>query len=222
MKKVLALALAICMSGAALNGCANIKDDGARTKTEGTLVGAGVGAAAGAGIGAAIGGRGGALLGGLIGAAAGAIGGYAYGSHVANKKAEYASEEEWLDACIKSAEENNQALREHNRKVVAEIGSLEKQTARLEKAYAAKTAGKAVLTAEKEEIDQKIKKNAEWIAAAETEISEQSKVVAEARSSGQNDYAATLQKEIDSLKRQKSQLEDSNKKLTAMSSRLSV
>ncbi len=56
MKKI-ATALAVCMISASLVGCANIQDDGTRTKTEGTLVGAGVGAGVGAALGAIFGGN---------------------------------------------------------------------------------------------------------------------------------------------------------------------
>ena len=63
----------------ALTGCASMSDS-QRTKTEGTLVGAGTGALLGAVIGGVVGGRDGALIGAAIGTAAGGAAGYAYGT----------------------------------------------------------------------------------------------------------------------------------------------
>jgi hypothetical protein len=46
--------------------------------------------------------------GAIIGAQVGGHGGYAYATSVANKKARYASEEVWLDACIAEARETTE------------------------------------------------------------------------------------------------------------------
>jgi hypothetical protein len=85
-----------------LTGCANIKDDQTRTKTEGTLIGSGLGAVIGGGIAAiASSGDSSAMLkGAAIGAAAGGLLGHAYGSKVAARKAEYADNETYLQGCI--------------------------------------------------------------------------------------------------------------------------
>ena len=55
MKKFMAVVV-VCTFSASLVGCANIQDDGKRTKTEGTLLGTGVGAGLGAAAGAIFGG----------------------------------------------------------------------------------------------------------------------------------------------------------------------
>ena len=92
------LAVTLTFAG---TGCSNIHDDSTRTKTEGTLVGGGIGAALGALFGGLIGGNGkGALIGAGIGAGIGSLAGFFVGKHVADKKAEYASREDWLDDCI--------------------------------------------------------------------------------------------------------------------------
>jgi len=85
-----------------MNSCANIKDDQTRTKTEGTLLGAGIGAVLGAGSAAiASGGNTSSILkGAAIGAIAGGALGHAYGSKVVARKAEYASNEAYLQDCI--------------------------------------------------------------------------------------------------------------------------
>ncbi len=90
-----ALILMVCM----VSGCATMNDS-TRTKAEGTGFGALLGAAAGAGIGALAGGGDGALIGAAAGAALGGAGGYAAGSYVAERKQEYANEEDRLDGEI--------------------------------------------------------------------------------------------------------------------------
>ncbi|MDL2267276.1 hypothetical protein LJC46_04725 [Desulfovibrio sp. OttesenSCG-928-G15] len=222
MKKLTILFLIVALGTSSLWGCANIKDDKTRTKTEGTLVGGGLGAAIGAGIGALVGGKKGALIGAGIGTGVGAAVGFGVGTHIANKKAEYASEEDWLDACISEAQKSNEILKEHNRELSAELKTLEKQTAALQKSYASKKSTKAQLSAEKKKIDQRLKNSQQMASAANTEIQEQGKALADARSSGKKAQAAKLEAQINSLKKQKQQLEDNNRKLTAMSSRLSV
>lgn len=107
-------------------GCTNIQNDGTRTRTEGALAGSVIGA----GLGAIIGNQSGNLgQGALIGAAAGGLAGLAYGNHVANKKARYASEEAWLDACIAQARSTNASARSYNSKLSARISELRRQIA---------------------------------------------------------------------------------------------
>lgn len=86
-----------------LSGCANIKNDGLRTKVEGGITGAAIGAATGAGIGALADrkNRGeGALIGAGVGLLVGLAAGVQYGSHVAAQKQQYANDQAYLDTCI--------------------------------------------------------------------------------------------------------------------------
>ena len=133
-KKVISVLLGVAL----LTGCATMSDE-ARTKGEGTAVGAGVGAALGAGLGALLGGRQGALLGAGLGAAEGAGGGYLYGSHVANRKKDYARQEDYLNALVVSAQQVNDrtdALRQ-------EIAQLETETAQRIEQYNQRTVQKS-------------------------------------------------------------------------------
>jgi uncharacterized protein YcfJ len=222
MKKSLSLLMIMAMVVASLGGCANIKDDATRTKTEGGLAGAGIGAGVGAIAGALIGGKRGALLGAGIGAAVGGGAGVAYGAHVAGKKAEYASTEQWLDACIAQAKADNEQLRGYNSQLAADIETLSRESAKLQKSYAAKKAQKSQLIAQKNSIAEKVKKNEGIVAAANKEIEEQNKALAQAQKEGKNEYATALNQEISSLKQQRDKLQASNTKLVALSSRLSV
>lgn len=100
--------------------------DGQTTQAQGT----GIGALLGAGAGAIIGNQSGhAGEGALIGAALGGVGGFAYGTHVANKKAKYKSTEEWLDACIADAGKKRDAAAAYNNKLSQRISHLQQEIA---------------------------------------------------------------------------------------------
>ncbi len=118
------VALALSAALFASTSCTNIQDDGTRTRTEGALVGSVIGA----GLGAIIGNQSGNMgQGALIGAALGGLGGLAVGNHVANKKARYASEEAWLNACIDQARQTNVSARSYNSQLSGRIAALRKQ-----------------------------------------------------------------------------------------------
>ena len=224
MKRLLTLVIICCMmfSSVMVSGCANIKDDRTRTQTEGTLVGAGAGAAVGAGIGALAGGGRGAIIGAIIGAVVGGATGYGVGTHIANKKAEYASEEDWLDACLQDAQARNEQLKTHNANLTAEIKQLDTQTAALQKAYAAKGVTKKELDAAQATLSEKIKENKELLAQVDADIAGHQQVVAEAKASNKTEMATQLDAEIVQLQAQKKTLEESINQFAAMSSRVSV
>jgi len=101
----------------ALTGCTNIKNDGARTRAEGTTAGAAGGALLGAGLGALGGGKRGALMGAAGGALAGGAAGRAYGGRVARKKAGYTRSEDVLDAQLSTARRQVAAHRAYNQRL---------------------------------------------------------------------------------------------------------
>jgi uncharacterized protein YcfJ len=106
--------------------CANTQD-GRLTQAQGAGMGAVGGALLGAGIGALSGNSDAVKKGALIGAALGTAGGFAYGSHVANKKANYASTEKWLDACIADAESKRKAAVAYNSRLSNQLARLQKE-----------------------------------------------------------------------------------------------
>lgn len=102
-------------------------EDGRLTQAQGTAIGAGSGALLGLAIGAATGNSDAALKGAAIGAALGGAGGFAYGSHIANKKAKYKSTEEWLDACITQAESKRKEAVAYNNKLNSQLSRLQNE-----------------------------------------------------------------------------------------------
>ena len=221
MKKIIVVTLMLIMFGA-MGGCTNIQDDTTRTQTEGTLVGLGGGAIIGAVIGGIIGGGDGALIGVGIGATVGGLTGYIVGSNIAEEKAKYASEEQWLDACLMEIERTNAELLAYNDKLTAEIAALDAETKSMQTAYRARQADQAAMQAKQEDILASIENNKQLIAAAEHEIEMQQKVLADARQNNQIENAEFLNAEIKALQAQKARLEESNKQLANMVIRVSI
>jgi hypothetical protein len=202
--------------------CTNIKDDETRTKTEGTLTGAGGGAVLGAIVGALLDGKRGAARGAAIGAGVGGAAGYAYGHHVASQKAQYASREEWLDACLAQAEKTRQTAEESNERLREELALLDKETRALETAYRKKKANRAELREEEQRIRQRVAETEKLIQGAETEIAMQNSVVQEARAGGDDEKAARLEAEVRGLREQVDQLKEQSAQLATMSHRMAV
>ncbi|ADW16854.1 hypothetical protein Despr_0678 [Desulfobulbus propionicus DSM 2032] len=222
MNRKVLLGMVLCTS-LVINGCANIKDDGTRTRVEGTGTGAAIGAVAGGVLGQLIGGDTKAtLLGAAIGAAVGGVGGYAYGDHVAGQKEKYAKEEEWLEACIAQAKQKNQELVAYNQDLSRQIATLQAETASLRKKVKDKTARTAKLKENKKTADNLLAAANKELASAKTELEAQNSVTAEAKKSGQNDYAVTLDSEIETLKGNIKELEHRTEELASMSASMSV
>ena len=227
MGRIMNLSLAAVLTAAlTLTGaCANISNDSTRTKTEGTLAGAGIGAVLGAAIGAALGGRDGALKGAAIGAGVGALSGFAYGTSVANKKADYASEEEWLSACLAETQNTNQQAAAYNSRLKTSLAGYQKGAAAGGTGYSfagSDQSGKSGKSDQKQvsqAVKRDLKESGEILAYLDQEISSQQQVVASAQSGAQTKQ---LQKEIAEMEKQKKILEQQNRELAAISNRLAI
>jgi len=200
------LAAALALTGA----CANIADDRARTQTEGTLAGAGIGAGTGALIGGAIGGRDGALKGAGIGAILGGLAGLAYGTSVADKKANYASQEEWLAACLTEAKAVNKKTADLNSQLKTKLAGYNKQIG---------SAGQSDQKQLGQAIKRDLKDGQQNLAALDHQITSQQKAI---DSSGSNAQTKALQQQVDEMKKQKRLLEKNNKELAAISNRIAM
>ena len=198
-----------------MSGCSGKNmDDSTRTKTEGTAVGAAVGGI----IGALIGDEKGAL----IGAAVGATAGYVYGSHVAQEKEKYASQEDWLDACIASAKKVNSETKAYNDKLANELKTMRAETDRLAKLYEQKKIEKAEMIAQKKKIDAKLEESKEKLARAEFELENQQLVLDDVKKNGSKEDIANVDSEIEKLKREIETLKKNTEELAAMSALAAV
>ncbi len=222
MKRKMALGVILFFTTSIITGCANIKDDSTRTKTEGTMIGAGVGAAVGAGLGALIGGKKGALLGAAAGTAVGAAGGFAYGNHVAGQKEKYTKEEEWLDACVAQARTANQDLTLYNDGVTKMIIDIKSQTADLKGKHKNAKNRQVKMKELQREVDQKLAATNTKLESAKKELEASRYVADDARKSQKNDYATTLDSEVEGLKANIAELEKRTNDLASLSASMSV
>ena len=208
---ILATALALPV------GCANIANDRTRTQTEGTLAGAGIGALLGAGIGAATGGSRGALAGALIGATVGGVAGLAYGTSVANKKEEYASEEAWLEACLNEAKSVNQQAAAANSRLRTNLASYQAGASSTGYSFAGGESDQKQIS---QAVRRDLKEGQDLVAGLEYQISSQEQAVASASSSPQTKQQ--IQREIAAMRKQKQAQEQTNRELASISNRMPV
>ncbi len=221
MKRLLVVALVGSLLMAGMFGCA--QTDRGQTQQEGAAAGAAGGAVLGAVLGVIIGGDAeGALVGAAIGAAAGGLAGYAYGTHVADKKAEYAAKEDWLNACIASLEETNAQTKAYNAELSQDIVDLRSETATLQASYDKKQVKKDAMLAEKQVVDQKLAEATEKLNLAKWELENQEKVLAEAQAGGNTTQATELDSRIQVLKGEIAKLQQQTDELADMSSRMAV
>lgn len=208
--RTLRLTVAVILASM-LGSCTNIKDDTKRTKTEGALGGSILGALAGAGIGALTGrGAGAILAGAAIGAAAGGVGGYAYGSHVAKKKAAYKSTEQWLDACIASARNTNRQARSYNNNLSSQITKLRSEIA------SAKSSGNTrLLQQKKSEIIKLQNQSTKELKKVDEEIKLQQNVLGQAPSS-------SLKQEVISLRSTRGTMSSNYDRLASLNREIDV
>lgn len=187
-------------AAAFLASCANIQNDQTRTRTEGTLAGGLIGG----GLGAIIGNQSGhAWEGALIGAAAGGLAGLAVGDHVARKKAKYASQEAWLDACISHAEQVNRNAVSYNNSLRSKIAGLESRLA------AAKRSGnKGEIRQVKQAVVALQKETSQQTKVVDTEIQEQKSVISQTGSSNLSSRVTQLKSTRSSLSSSQERLAD--------------
>lgn len=216
MKRMIAIALSLTL----VSGCATM-DDRQTTQAQG----AGFGAIAGAVIGGIIGevakddAGAGALIGGLVGGAAGA----AYGTHVANKKAEYARNEDYLDACVAQASKVRGETEAFNVALQQELDALDKRSAEL---LAAIEAGKS----RQEELNVLRVQGKTRLADAEkameklnVELELQRQVLEEERKANPaGEQLAKLQEQVQALEAQRDQLQQRTQRLASINNRMSV
>lgn len=185
-----------------LGGCATT--DSGRTKVEGTAIGAGVGAGVGAVVGYILGGKQGALIGAGAGAALGGAAGYAWGAHVASKKEQYASQEDYLDAVIASARQVNENTQQYNASLTSDIDKIDREANTLVRQYNEKKIQKAALEAKRKETETKAAEAKKQLAAVNTEIEIQQKVLKQEKSDVKS---AQAQNRLNAMETEVSQLE---------------
>jgi outer membrane lipoprotein SlyB len=188
---------------ASVTACTNIKNDSDRTRTEGAVTGAAAGAALGAGAGALLKKTpGGAAAGAAAGALVGGVAGEAYGNSVARKKEGYAAKESALDSEISGLQHQVAARRAYNEKLRSLIADKQKQLATV--LASDRSVGPTVvefdlrtsILTKLEEIDREAKSWQETIDAHKAVL----------KKSADDPHNADLQKAVDDLTEQRSEL----------------
>ena len=201
-----------------LAACTNIKNDRNRTRTEGAVAGAAVGAAVGAGAGALLkkGGAGAIVGGAAAGALVGGLAGAAVGNAVAKKKEGYAAQEGALDSQIAGLHQQVAVRRQYNEKLRSLVTSKEQQLATV--LASDRSAGPAVqefdlrtsINSKLNEIDHEARSWQETIDAHKAVM----------KKATDNPHGTDLQKEIDQLSEQRTELLHQRAKLAAIPEKL--
>jgi hypothetical protein len=208
-----------------LAGCAGLSDS-QRTTGESTVIGTGVGAAVGAGVGALVGGGRGAAIGAGVGGVVGAGTGYAWGSHVASKRAEFARQEDYVNAMLASARETQEQTRQYNVTLTADIQRLDRETARLVQQYKQRRITKSALQRSRQETAAKLAEAEQQLQHVETEINIQQRALQQkqdlARTAQVPNHVRAMHAEIRQLERQRGMLEQQVQTLASINARLVV
>ena len=163
VKGVLALVLVALL----LTSCAT---QGDQARTEGTLIGAGAGAAVGAGLGYLIGGGRGAAIGAGVGAAVGGASGYVYADRVARRHEALRGRENDLDARIQFAQGVNADTRQYNERLRREVADVERKVADLEARKRAQQVTQQELTDTRQALNTRVNDARRQLQIAEGEL----------------------------------------------------
>lgn len=231
LQKATVLFVTMCfLSGCAAKGGdpnAPKTDDATRTKTESTALGALLGGLVGAATGSALshGNRAsGALIGAGIGAVAGGAAGYVYGSNVAERKQQYANEEDRLDGEINVVRKYNTDLQEQNTALASNIKEMEERIKLLQSKKKSLGDKTYLSTEEQKYVTGTLDKNNKDIARYNQELASLSQYKQEQESKGgaSAPQVAVLDQEITLLRNQINTLDSNNKQMAKLADNLTV
>ncbi len=210
-RRIIAAALSI-----ALAGCAGM-DDQQTTVAQG----AGVGALIGAGLGYAIGGNTSSTL---IGAAAGGLIGAGIGSSIAERKAQYAREEDFLVAEIQRNQEFIREANAENNQLYQEIARLDRESQRLARDYRAGKASRDALVRQRSTLEQQLAKAKKVNSLAEKQLADANEVYSESRQKrgSQDQYTQKLESNVVQLKETRQQSSQNVANLQKMYDSMSI
>jgi hypothetical protein len=190
--------------------------DATRTKTEGAVAGAAIGALLGYAIG-------GDSKGALIGAALGGGTGFFVGNEIAKRKQQYASDEDFLDAEIASAKEYNATTVAYNNKLRGEIAQLDRDTKLLESRYRAGLASRDELAREQESVQQELASANQLYDDLKKEYEIKTAILQEEQQQdGGSPQVKALEREIAQLKKNMDELQSQSVQLAQIDERLTL
>jgi hypothetical protein len=212
-EKIHVIAAALSVS---LSGCAGMTDQDATVAQ-----GAGIGALLGAGIGYAIGRD---APSALIGAAAGGLVGASIGATIAERKAQYANEEDFLIAEIQLNDEFIGEAETKNRQLYAEIDRLDGESRRLAQEYRAGKASKDALVRQKTSLEEQLAKARQIDSLVGKQLADANEVYNETRQKRgpQDQYTQQLESNVVKLKETHQQSSKNVTNLQQMYDRMSI
>lgn len=189
----------VVLTASTLSGCA--ATDGSTGDQQAT-------AAQGAAFGAILGGLLGAAVsdnratGALVGAAAGGLIGYGIGSSIAERKAQYANEEDFLIAEIRRNQEFTREAAAQNRQIRQEIAQLDRESQRVQREYRAGRASRDAMTRQKASLEKQLAKAKQINTLAEKQLADADQVHKESRQARgpQDQYTRQLESNLVELR----------------------
>lgn len=192
---------------ALLPGCAT-SPDGAMDDQQATVAqGAVFGAVLGGLLGAAVSDN--KATGALIGAAAGGLIGAGIGSSIAERKAQYATEEDFLIAEIRRNQEFIQEADAQNNAIYQDIVRLDRESQRLAREYRAGRASRNALTQKKASLEKQLAKAKQINSLAEKQLADAMAVHQESRQKRGNQDQYTRQLETNLVQLRETQQQSS-------------
>jgi hypothetical protein len=218
-----AIAALLCL---ALAGC---ETDQQRTVTQGTSLGAIGGALVGGLTGAAVGALTGntrnivtgAVAGAVVGGVVGGAAGYQWGKRVAFKKAQYATSEDRLNANIRRANAAREAAVRENQTLRGQIAKLNSEVKRISADAAAGNDDRLMRVSLTRSVNQQRQDVSVKIQDTGNEIADRTQALRE-DSNGNPQRVSALKSQIAGLKEQRAQMQQANRELESISSRVGV
>ena len=194
----------VVLTGSLLSSCATT--DGSTSDQQAT-------AAQGAAFGAILGGLLGAAVsdnratGALVGAAAGGLIGYGIGSSIAERKAQYANEEDFLIAEIQRNQEFAREAAAQNRQLRQEIAQLDRESQRVQREYRAGRTSRDAMTRQKASLEKQLAKAKQINSLAEKQLADADQVYKESRQARgpQDQYTRQLEQNLVELRETRQQ-----------------
>ena len=230
--RIITLVVVLCLlSGCAATGGApdssSTTDDAEQTKAEGTALGALLGGLVGAATGAAVDSKNrgrGAAIGLGIGAVGGGVAGNMYGKNAAQRKQQYANEEDRLDEEITALKGYNDELDTRNTECYTKIQELKRRVRNLHVQSQALGNQTYLSTDELQALLKTIQTNEVDITSYNEELDTLSEYKEELREKGSQSHThiASLEKEINLLRNHINTLDSNNKQMAKLAENLSV
>ncbi len=213
--------LAVLLASTILSGCATNPDGTMNDRQQTVAEGAVVGAVLGGLLGGAVSHKG---SGALVGAAAGGIIGASIGSSVADRKAQYAREEDFLVAEIQRKQEFIAEADDKNRQLYQEIAQLDRESQRLAREYRAGKVTRDALASQKATLEKQLAKAKQINSLTEKQLADANEVYRESRQQRgpEDQYTQKLESNVVKLKETRQQSQENVARLQKVYDSMSI